>query len=126
MDEILVFFQAHGLWLTLIAVVGIIVLGVLKYCGAFKKLEEPYRHACYLAISIGLSVIGSVIYLVCVHQLNWEYVLTLTGTIFALNQSAYAIYSTTSLKELFNKLIDWIKGYFANRKSKKDSSKEDK
>lgn len=121
MDEILIFFQTHGLWLTLIAVLGIVILGILKYCGAFKKLKESYRHVCYLAISVGVSLIGSLIYLACVKQFSWEYIITLAGTIFALNQSAYAIYSTTSLKELFIKIIDWVKEHLSKGKSEAET-----
>lgn len=109
MNEIIIFFQQNGLWLTLIAILGIIVLGVMKYCNLFKKLDEKARHICYLAISIGLSVIGSCIYLACVKQFTFTYILTLTGAIFALNQTFYAIYDTTTLKELVNKFIDWCK-----------------
>lgn len=117
MEEILTFFQQHGLWLTLIAVVGIILLGVLKYCNVFKKFDEKIRHVLYLVISIGISIIGSVIYLACVHQFDITYIATVAGAIFALNQAFYTIYDTTTLKELFLKLIDWIKGLVTSGKA---------
>lgn len=107
MDQILAFFEQNGLWLTLIAILGIVVLGILKYLNVFKKLDEKYRHVCYLAISVGLSIIGSCIYLACIHQFTFTYIMTLTGAIFALNQAFYAIYDTTTLKDLVSKLISW-------------------
>lgn len=116
MDEILVFFQQHGLWLTIIAVIGIVLLGVLKYCNVFKKLDEKIRHVLYLVISVGISIVGSVIYLACVHQLNIAYIATLATAIFALNQAFYTIYDTTTLKELFNKLLEWVKGLIKKKK----------
>lgn len=116
MDEILVFFQQHGLWLTIIAVVGIVLLGVLKYCNVFKKFDEKVRHVLYLVISVGISIVGSVIYLACVHQLDIAYIATLAAAIFALNQAFYTIYDTTTLKELFNKLLEWIKGLINKKK----------
>ena len=109
MNEIVIFFQQNGLWLTLIAVAGVLILGIMKYCNLFKKLEEKVRHICYLAISIGLSVIGSCIYLACVHQFTFTYVITLTSAIFALNQAFYTIYDTTTLKDLIAKFIAWCK-----------------
>ena len=116
MDEILVFFQQHGLWLTIIAVVGIVLLGVLKYCNVFKKFDEKVRHVLYLVISVGISIVGSVIYLACVHQLDIAYIATLAAAIFALNQAFYTIYDTTTLKELFNKLLEWVKGLINKKK----------
>lgn len=128
MEDILVFFQQHGLWLTLIAVVGIILLGVLKYCNVFKKFDEKVRHVLYLVISVGVSVVGSVIYLACVHQFDITYICTVAAAIFALNQAFYTIYDTTTLKELFNKLLDWIKSLINNKKKVDeivDKAKED-
>ena len=107
MNEILVFFQQNGLWLTLIALAGVIILGVMKYCKLFKKLDEKARHACYLAISIGLSMIGSCIYIVCKDQFTFTYLITLTGAVFALNQAFYSIYDTTSLKDLLTRFVNW-------------------
>ena len=116
MDGILAFFQQHGLWLTIIAIVGIILLGVLKYCNVFKKFDEKVRHVLYLVITVGISIVGSVIYLACVHQLDVAYIVTLTASIFALNQAFYTIYDTTTLKELFNKLLEWIKELINKKK----------
>ena len=62
-----------------------------------------------MAISVGLSVLGSIIYLVCIGQFAWNYMFTLAAAILALNQTFYAIYDTTSLKELMGKLLDWLK-----------------
>lgn len=117
MDELLIFFQQYGLWLTVIAVLGIVILGVLKYCKVFSKLEEKVRHLLYLVISVGLSIIGSVIYLACVHQLDISYIAVLATAIFALNQAAYTIYDTTTLKDLVAKLLDWIKGLIKSGKA---------
>lgn len=115
MNELIVFFQQNGLWLTLIALAGIILLGILKYCNVFKKMEENYRHICYLAITVTLSLAGSIIYLACTKQISAEYIFTLAGAIFALNQAFYAIYSTTSLQDLIKKLGEWIKSLFEKR-----------
>lgn len=123
MDSILTFLSQHGLWLTLIAVVGIIVLGVLKYCNIFSKLDKKYRHICYMGISVGLSLIGSVIYLACIKHFDWNYIFALAAAILALNQTFYALYDTLSLKELMVKLLDWVKGLIKD-KEKVDEIKE--
>ena len=68
------FFKTNGLALTIIAIVGIVVLGVLKYCNLFKKIDESKRHYIYLGISVGFSVIATIIYLACIQQLTFTYV----------------------------------------------------
>lgn len=120
MDSLLEFFAQHGLWLTLIAVVGIVVLGVLKYTGAFKKLSENARHICYLAISVGLSIIGSIIYTLCVGAFDWKEMFVLAGAILALNQTFYSLYANLTLKELWEEFIKWAKEYFQKSNESKD------
>lgn len=117
MDELLVFLQNYGWQLALIALAGIIILGVLKYCNVFKKLDEKVRHILYLVISVGLSVVGSIIYLACIHQLTVGGAFAVAGAIFALNQAFYTIYDTTTLKELGKKLVEWIKGLVTSGKA---------
>ena len=71
MDSIVVTLESlfcnYGVVIMCIALAGIVILGILKYCNVFKKLDEKYRHYAYLCISIALSVIGSIIYLACAH-----------------------------------------------------------
>lgn len=108
MDQLALFFEQYGLWLTLIALFGVVLLGILKYCKVFEKLDKKIRHVCYLAISVGVSLIGSIIYLACTDGLDIAYVGVLTGAIFGLNQIFYAIYSNTSLDDLLAKLWQLI------------------
>lgn len=132
MEELLVFLQIYGWQLSLIAIAGIIILGVLKYCNVFKKFDEKIRHVLYLVISVGISIIGAVIYLACIHQLTVEFAFVVAGAILALNQTFYAIYDTTTLKNLVTKLLDWIKGLITSGKDKeivdeiKESTTKDK
>lgn len=116
MEELVVFLQSYGWQLALIALAGIIILGVLKYCNVFSKFEEKIRHVFYLLISVGISIIGSIIYLACVGSLTVEFAFAVAAAILALNQTFYTIYSNLSLKELFLKLIDWIKGLISGGK----------
>ena len=117
-------FCNYGVAIMCIALAGIVILGILKYCNVFKKLEEKYRHYAYLGISIALSVIGSVIYLACVHQLTFSIVCSLAILIFGLNQAAYAIYANTPIKELFVKVLDAIKKLIHKSDKIGDNAKE--
>ena len=117
-------FCNYGVTIMCIALAGIVILGILKYCNVFKKLDEKYRHYAYLCISIALSVIGAVIYLACVHQLTFSIVCSLATVIFGLNQAAYAIYANTPIKELFIKVLDTIKKLIHKSDKIDDSEKE--
>lgn len=106
MDELMVFFAQYGLPVGLIALAGVLLLGILKYCNAFKKFEEEDRHALYLVCSIGLSAIGSAIYLIITHSFDVRYFFTLLVAIYALNQAFYSIFKNTSFQDLMAKLLD--------------------
>lgn len=116
MEELLIFLRLYGWQLALIALAGIIILGVLKYCNVFKKFDEKIRHVFYLLISVGISIIGSIIYLACVGSLTVEFAFAVAAAILALNQTFYTIYSNLSLKELFLKVIDWVKNLISGGK----------
>ena len=91
METLLEFFKNYGLPITIIAVVGIVVLGILKYCNLFKKIAENKRHYIYFAISVGLSVLATIIYLLIVKQFAAGYVVAIALAIYALNQTFYNI-----------------------------------
>ena len=124
MDELLIFLSTYGWQLSLIALAGIIILGVLKYCNVFSKFDEKIRHVLYLIISVGVSLIGSVIYLACVHSLTVEFIFAVAAAIFALNQTFYAIYKNTTLKDLFVKIIDWVKGLLTGKKDNQENTED--
>ena len=114
-EQLIEFFNTYGWSLTGIAVLGIVVLGILKYCNVFSKMEEIDRHYVYLAISIGLSAIGTVIYLVCKNSFDINTFVSVMASIFALNQTMYNIFKVTRLKELFRKILDKIVELFLKK-----------
>lgn len=116
MNELLTFFSNYGLAITLIAVIGIVILGVLKYCNLFKKIEEKKRHYIYLTISVGITLIASLIYLLIIKQFRWDYFLGIASAIFVLNQTFYNIFKTTSLNALGTMILDFIKKLFTKDK----------
>lgn len=108
MENLIEFFTAYGLAITLIALAGIVILGILKYCNLFKKLEEGKRHYIYLTISVGLSLIGTAIYLLVVGQFEFNYFLLIASAIYALNQTFYNIFKITPINTLFRKILDFL------------------
>ena len=108
MENLIKFFTTYGLAITLIALAGIVILGILKYCNLFRKLEERKRHYIYLTISVGLSLIGTAIYLLVVGQFEFNYFLLIASAIYALNQTFYNIFKITPINTLFRKILDFL------------------
>lgn len=125
MENLLNFLAVYGLPLTAIAVVGIILLGVMKYCNFFTKIDEKYRHWIYIGISVCFSVVGSIIYLCCIHKFDWNFILPLTAAIYALNQTFYNIFKVCTLNELCIKILDWIKEILKRKNNKPEGEIED-
>lgn len=115
METLLEFFKNYGLPITIIAVVGIVILGILKYCNLFKKIAENKRHYIYFAISVGLSVLATIIYLLIVKQFTAGYVVAIALAIYALNQTFYNIFKITPINELGRKLLDFIVSIFKRK-----------
>lgn len=109
MEELQGFFVLYGWQLGLIALGSVIILGILKYSNAFKKVKKENRKPIYFAISVGFSLVGAIIYLLCIKQFEVSYVITFATAIYTLNQAMYAVYETTKLKDLVAKILDIIK-----------------
>ena len=118
MEEMFLFLESYGWQLALIALVGIVILGVLKYANAFKKVKEENRKPIYFAISVGFSLIATVVYLLIIGQFDVNHVIAVTMAIYALNQTMYSIYETTKLKDLVCKLLGFIKTKIEQKKTK--------
>lgn len=119
MEELIVFMNTYSWQLALIALIGIVILGVLKYLNVFEKVEKEKRKILYLAITVGFSIIATVIYLVVVEKhFTLEYTVAIATAIYALNQTFYTIYENTSLRDLVLKLLDFIKKIIKEKKEK--------
>jgi len=122
MEQLAMFYAQYGWQLTIIALLGIILLGVLKYANVFNNIAKENRKPVYLAISLGFSIIASIVYLLIVDRFSVEYMLTVTPALFALNQGMYAVYENTKLRDLlkkvFEKLMEELNKKFTNKESK--------
>ncbi len=116
MEGIITFAANYGWQLALIALIGIVILGVLKYANVFSKIEKEKRKPIYLAISIGFSLTASIIYLLIIKSFTVEYIITVTTAIYGLNQAMYAIYETTKLRDLISLILTFITDKIKNRK----------
>ena len=115
MENLINFFATYGVAITIIAIAGIVILGVLKYCNLFKKIAENKRHYIYLAISIGFSVLATLVYLLIVKQFEVGYFLTIAAAIYALNQTFYNIFKVTSINKLATKILDFALSFIKKK-----------
>ena len=115
MENLINFLATYGVAITIIAIAGIVILGVLKYCNLFKKIAENKRHYIYLAISIGFSVLATLVYLLIVKQFEIGYFLTIAAAIYALNQTFYNIFKVTSINKLATKILDFALSFIKKK-----------
>lgn len=116
MEELIIFLGTYGWQLALIALLGVILLGILKYANVFANIEKEKRKPIYFIISVGFSLIAAGVYLVVIKQFEINYFITVATAIYALNQTFYAIYETTTLRELLSKVFAIISEKIKNRK----------
>lgn len=122
------FIAVYGWQLALIALAGIIILGILKYANVFSKIDKENRQPIYLAISVGFSVVASAIYLAVIKQFEITYFCAVAAAILALNQTMYSIYENTKLRDLLHKIFVAINTKIKTKKIKdtEDNNKESK
>ena len=120
MEELLAFLSVYGWQLALIALIGVVLLGILKYANLFSKFTKEQRKLIYFAISMGFSVVAAGVYLAIADAFTLEYFVAVAGAIYTLNQTMYAVYDTTPLHTLLAKILNGLAN-FAN-KPKNDAS----
>lgn len=103
MQMIIQFFAQYGWKLALIACSGILILGVLKFFHVFDKIEKSKRKYVYAAVSTGLSLIASLIYLLCTGSLEWATFGVYAASLYAFNQVIYSMYETFGIRALVRK-----------------------
>ncbi len=108
MEHLMEFLNIYGWQLALIALGGIVLLGILKYANVFSKIEKENRKPIYLVFSVGFSCIAAIIYLAIIDQLTIEFLATFAFAIYGLNQTFYAIYETTTLRDLVSNILQWL------------------
>ena len=105
MEEMIIqFATTYGWQLALIAFSGIVILGIFKFFKIFDKIKKESRKYVYAGISSGLSIIASAIYLLVTNVFTWGGFGVIAGSIYALNQSIYAVYESIGIRALLRKI----------------------
>lgn len=105
---ILDFFKNYGWQLGLLSLSGIVILGLLKKIGVFKKLADKHKKYVYSGISALLSIIACTIYILATSKFEIVSYLTMCGLVIVLTITTYHIYEHTGARWLWNKIFDWV------------------
>lgn len=105
---ILDFFKNYGWQLGLLSLSGIVILGLLKKIGVFKKLDDKYKKYVYSGISALLSIIACTIYILVTSKFEIISYLTMCGLVIVLTITAYHIYEHTGARWVWNKFVDLL------------------
>jgi hypothetical protein len=125
---IIKFFSAYGWQMTVLAVSGIFLLGVLKSVKAFdwiriyavvgeeKTLQvdktKQVKKIVYTFISAGLSVVACCVYLTIINtKLTAKLIFTLSGTIWSMNTITYMLYENLGVRAVWKAFLIWAKGF---------------
>lgn len=108
MKTIIEFFVNYGAVLGLLAFSGMVLLGILKKCGVFKKVKEDYRKYVYFACSCVLSIIACTIYILAINSFEIVEYLIMCAGVISLTLTAYGIYENTGARVLWNKFVDFM------------------
>lgn len=106
--QIIDFFQQYGWQLTLIALSGIVVLGLLKSFKVFEKIDSKYRKYVYISISVVLSILGCTAYLLITHTFTWTGFGVISTAVFSLNQVVYSVYENSGIRVGWKALLALI------------------
>lgn len=127
METLLIdFISSYGVPISLLALSGIVILGILKFFRIFDKIKKENRQPFYAATSTVLSVVAIIVYLAITNALTVTGIIIIAPLIYLLNQGAYAFYETyglrKGLKKFGNLIVDLIaKGRI--EKAKEEQSK---
>lgn len=120
------FFSAYGWQMTVLALSGIFLLGVLKSVKAFdwiriyavegeeKTLQvdktKQVKKIVYTFISAGLSIAACCVYLTIINtELTATLILTISGTVWSLNTFAYMLYENLGVRAVWKAFLNWAK-----------------
>lgn len=144
-------FTAYGWQLTVCALSGIFLLGLLKHFKVFdkiivttkeknelgeivklpnEKLTKQVKKTIYTTISMSLSIGASALYQYICHELTVVGLFTVAGAVLSLTLTAYALYENFGVRFVLSKLGEKIKTSWrttlATIKTAKDAKKAEK
>lgn len=118
-EVVIKFVNAYGLPLTLLALSGNVVIGILRLLHVFDKVEKEKQKYLYFGISFCLSTVACISYLLITKQFNGAVLAVLIPVVFLLSQMGYSVYENIGVRGV----LRWIWDKIASRISQKKNSK---
>ena len=106
------FFINYGWQLGLLSLSGIVLLGFLKWFGAFEKLAKNVRKYLYFGLSCVLSIVACTIYVLACGTFDAVSYLLLCVAVIGITIVAYHFYEHTGLRTAWNKVLNLIEKLF--------------
>ena len=104
-DMLIRFFEDYGWIMTVLATSGIVLVGILKACGAFNKVNAAYKKYVYFGVSCFISILACTIYLCASKQFEWASWGITAACIIGFTLTLYGVYENTGLRDLLKKVI---------------------
>lgn len=118
MEQILQFIQNYGLPVFVIATSIIVLLGILKLCKVFNKIQNAnVKKFLYYVIDIALAFGGVAIYFAIFKESFADYV-TVSLTQITATTTLYAIYENLGVRKLVQLFWAWFGGLVQKDKHK--------
>ena len=104
-NVIIEFWKLYGWKLSLLALSGIVILGLLKWIGCFNKLKSNKKKYIYFVISCVLSILSCTIYLLVNHCFDWANYGLLCSAVAVFTFTIYTVYENTGLRAVWKKVV---------------------
>ena len=119
MEQIIQYVTQYGLPVFIIASCIIALIGILKLCKVFAKIQtRGVEKLVYYILDIILSFAGAAIYY-AIFTLDWTTYVAFCGTQICATTTLYAIYENFGVRKLFEIFRTWLAKVFAQNKNNK-------
>lgn len=125
MEHLMYLLKGYSLPILLISYLCILIVGILKTLGLFKKLSKQVKTIVLFAIDISLSLVGTAIYF---KISNFEFTaisyLTTTSIVITCILSMYSLYENIGVKKLVASILALLVKALKDTASKRADAKE--
>lgn len=108
MDKIISYVETYGLAILVIALITIFLIGTLKVCKVFSKIQSAkIKKLVYYICDVVLAFGGSAIYF-AIFKISFSEYLVYAGAELSITTFLYAVYENFGIRELVKILINVI------------------
>lgn len=118
MEQILTYVKNHGLPVFIIASCIIAVIGILKLCKVFNKIENKnVKKLIYFILDVALSFGGAAIYY-AIFNIGFDSYIIFSATQISSTLTLYQIYENIGARKLWQIILAGVAGWFKKNPDK--------